>query len=528
MKMILRLTQVQLGSALDFISLFRKKNTKTKNKSVSLIFLMTGILFAIISGAYSYVFGLSFQMAGQLTLLPGFMMAVVCMVTLTMTIYKVKGTLFGTKDYDILMSLPVPTTYIVASRILLLYCINFFFTAILAIPNMIIYGYLARPPVEFYLRFFFALAFVPLVPMILACVFGILAAAIASKFRHSNLVNTILFLILILFIFGISFQMQQEEQIAVLGDALTKQIERIYPLAGMYIHGVVEGNWIQLGVFLIISGSAFIVFCIIIGKLFLKLNTSITGVTTKSNYKIKEYKKTTPFRALFFKEIKRVFFSTIYFLNSCISMILMTIAVLVVTIVRPEKIIQMLQVPQMMSLIKQMMPFLLAMLVGMTFSASCSISLEGKSLWILRSVPVDVKTIFKSKIAVNLILVLPLLTINTILLGVFFKLSLLEFVITFLIPVLYSGFVSIGGLLLNLKFPLLNWTNETVVIKQSAASMLTSLGGMLCGIIPILLLTFFSIPAKWIFAGTALVVGLLILLFWKLLTTWGIKRFESL
>ena len=38
--------------------------------------------------------------------------------------------------------------------------------------------------------------------------------------------------------------------------------------------------------------------------------------------------------------------------------------------------------------------------------------------------------------------------------------------------------ISIGGLLLNLKFPLLNWTNETVVIKQSAASMLTSLGGM--------------------------------------------------
>ena len=36
--------------------------------------------------------------------------------------------------------------------------------------------------------------------------------------------------------------MQQEEQIAVLGDALTKQIERIYPLAGMYIHGVVEGS----------------------------------------------------------------------------------------------------------------------------------------------------------------------------------------------------------------------------------------------------------------------------------------------
>ena len=49
----------------------------------------------------------------------------------------------------------------------------------------------------------------------------------------------------------------------------------------------------------------FIVFCIIIGKLFLKLNTSITGVTTKSNYKIKEYKKTTPFRALFFKEISK-------------------------------------------------------------------------------------------------------------------------------------------------------------------------------------------------------------------------------
>ena len=55
---------------------------------------MTGILFAIISGAYSYVFGLSFQMAGQLTLLPGFMMAVVCMVPNTHA--KIIGT-SGTK-----------------------------------------------------------------------------------------------------------------------------------------------------------------------------------------------------------------------------------------------------------------------------------------------------------------------------------------------------------------------------------------------------------------------------------------------
>lgn len=526
-KMILKLTKVQLGSAMEFMLLFSKGRKKEKNTNILAILMILGILFAALSGMYSYALGTSFQMFGQLSMLPEFMMTAVCMITLIATIYKVKGTLFGTKDYDILMSLPIPTTYIVASRILLLYWVNFFFSAILMLPNMIVYGYLAQPEPGFYLRSLLALVFLPLIPMGIASFIGILTAAIASKFRHSNFVNIVLFLILFFAVMSFSFQMQQVSA-AEATNTLTKQIEKIYPFAGMYFHGVVEGTLSQLGAFLGMSAGAFLIFCLIIGKLFLKLNTSITGVKTRSNYKIKEQKRSTPFQALFNKESKRVFSSTIYFINSCISMIIMTIGVFALVLLRPKQFTQILQVPEMAEKVREMIPFLFSILAGMTFSAACSISLEGRSLWILRSAPIGIKTIFKSKLAVNLILILPLLVINTILIGSFLKFSLFDFLITFFIPALYAGVVSIGGLLLNLKFPLLDWTNETVVIKQSAASMLTSFSGMLLGVIPLLFLIVFQVPIQWLFAGTALIMGLLTLLLWRVLMTWGIKRFQTL
>lgn len=528
MKNLFKLTRVQIGSAMEFIKIFNRGKRSKKGAGTLAILAGAAILFGFLSGMYSYAFGISYQEVGQLRLLPGLMMAAACMIIIVTTIYKVKGTLFGTKDYDMLMSLPVPAHTIVASRILLLYVINFFFVAVLMIPNMIVYGYLGQPEIGFYFRSIFGILLLPLVPMIVATVLGTMIALVASRFRHSNLINIILFLVFFCVIMGLSFQMQDQEQLAVVGDALTKQVEKIYPLAGMYLEGVMDGNLGALAAFAGISVAAFVLFCFIVGKFFKKLNTSIAAVTTKSNYKMKEQKTSSPFQALLKKELKRVFSSTFYLLNTCMSMAIMTIASLALLIVRPEQFVEMLGFPGMADMVTKLLPFLFAVLSCMTYSAACSISMEGKSFWILRSAPVEIKTIFKAKLATNLILVLPLLTVNTILLGIFFKFSIQEYLLTFLIPAMYTCLTAVGGLVLNLKFPVMDWTNEAIVIKQSASSMIACLGGMLLGIAPLVLFFLVQPPILWLQIGTIVVVGLAAFGLWRLLKTWGVKRFKTL
>ena len=71
-------------------------------------------------------------------------------------------------------------------------------------------------------------------------------------------------------------------------------------------------------------------------------------------------------------------------------------------------------------LLKQVMQFtpliILSFGVGLTCTTGSSISIEGKNLWILKSSPLEVKDIFISKIAVNIILLVPAIIFDTIML----------------------------------------------------------------------------------------------------------------
>ena len=115
-------------------------------------------------------------------------MALTSKIVLFTTIYKVKGTIFGFKDYDMVMSLPVSNSQIVASRLILLYSINFVFVLIIIIPMMIAYAVLALPGLQFYIFGILMLFFIHLIPIIVASCFGTILAYLAMRVKYSNVV----------------------------------------------------------------------------------------------------------------------------------------------------------------------------------------------------------------------------------------------------------------------------------------------------------------------------------------------------
>ncbi|MDF2952151.1 MAG: putative rane protein, partial [Anaerocolumna sp.] len=248
MKKIWLLTKIQLGTALDLnMSLGNKKNKKNKG-----ILFYGGIIFVCLilsfsSFTYSFMLGSSLNMIGLTELLPELMMAVTCVVTLMTTIYKVKGILFDFKDYDMVMSLPVKTSHIVTSRLLLLYSINILFTLIIMIPAAIAYGIIARPTILFYIFSALIVFLIPLVPMILATVIGTIITVISARFKHSNIVNIIFTLALFTFFMISSFTMgDTAQEMGEITAALTKQVDSIYPLARMYRMAVINYDGISM------------------------------------------------------------------------------------------------------------------------------------------------------------------------------------------------------------------------------------------------------------------------------------------
>lgn len=484
MKQILVLTRMQLGSALDFLNIGNKKNRK-KNVSTSLILTLGALLFAFISGSYCFGMGVAMKQVGQLDVLPGFFMAATCIVMLITSIYKAKGVLFGFKDYDMLMSLPVKASKIVASRLLQLYIINMVFTVGMMVPCYVVYGILANPNPLFYVYAMIALLFIPLIPIIIASIIGVILGYISSHFKFSNIANTVIVLLaLMAFVFG-SLGVQDESQLIQIGTMFRDKMNSIYPLARWFNEAVINFDLMYFLAFILCSLFAFLAFSVVLGSCFKKLNTKISAVYSGKKYKLKELKQNSALGALYKKEAKRYFTCSIYVFNTGFAILIMLIAAIGIQVAKIDQIDLMVNTPQIAEQVRNLLPYFISVMAWMCAISASSISLEGKNLWILKSAPIDVKTIFRSKILLHISLTIPTAIITAISLMIKFESTGIDIVLTLLLSIAYCYFSAVFGLFINLKFPLMDWKNETVVVKQSVASLIAIMSGLLFVGIPV-------------------------------------------
>lgn len=518
MKQILLLTKVQLGSVFTFIKGSKNRTKKRNTFVLAALFSLFAIFLAFVSFMYSYVLGMSLKTFHSMDLLPEIMMAVTCIVTLITTIYKVKGTLFGFKDYDLIMSLPVKTSRIVASRLVLLYIVNIAFTLIIMLPAGIAYGLLKEASYKFYIITLLTVWFIPLFPMILATLIGTVVTLIASRFRHTNIANIILtFSLLTAYMIFSARSSTSPQALGEMSAVLSNKTDRIYPLARMYKSAVCEFNIGSLLFFVSISIVSFILFSWIVGLEFKKINTLATSARVKANYKIKTLKVEKPLIAMYKKELSRYFSSSLYVMNTAFGIVMMTIAAVALLFMRPESFAAILVVPELADKFVFFAAAILAFCIAMSSTTACSISLEGKNLWIIKSLPVSANTIFLSKAAVNLTITVPAILLDSIIIAIGLKTTLMEFLLLFMLPTTYALFIASLGLIVNLKFPNLNWTTEVMVIKQSAATMISVFAGMFIGAIPFILLILNT--------GLQPVYVDMILILLLITATWGMYKY---
>ena len=121
-------------------------------------------------------------------------------------------------------------------------------------------------------------------------------------------------------------------------------------------------------------------------------------------------------------------------------------------------------------------------------TTSASISLEGKNLWILKAHPVSEKSIFLSKIFLNLTVSFFPILISSVIIS--FNIGFAYLPIILGISLVSSFIVAQVGLLCNLNYPKLEWESEATPIKQSMAVALTFGFNALVLIIPLVMYLF--------------------------------------
>ena len=513
------LLKMQLYSLFGINRLLHSHDKKEKNRT-----LVIGIAGLAIIGILVYLSGYIcsvFADAGLVEAIPTLIIVIYSLIVLLLTFLKSSGALVGLKDYDMVMSLPVNNTSVVLSRLTMLYIMNLVIGMIALIPAIVVYSINTSVTISDFFVLFVALLLTPIIPIIIGLTIGILIVAVSSKSKHNNILALFLSIIGILLFVYVSSKLQTMDtsQIADISTMLTNYFNQFYPPAFLFSKALLNNDWISLGIFVLSSFLILLAFVAVVSYFYKQLNTRAFSHHAGKNFHLGELTVSSPFMALYKRELARFFSCTIYALNSCIVIILLLVISIMSVFYLPDVIMEQLEALGIMSVFETVIPLVVSVLVCICCTTSASLSLEGKSRWIMCSVPVKTITIFKAKILVNLTVILPILWISLILLRFAFPQTTIQTVFLFITPTIYALFISIIGMLLNVKYPRYDWTSEYYAVKGGAVSVLATVGvGLVLSAVPVYLCIFFRDYAQFIVIAITVFVAVITVIAYHLLT----------
>lgn len=491
MKQISNLVKLQLKNlyGINVIRHTTDKKVKKRKLALAVVYAVLAVMICFYMGAAAY----GYIALGLAEMVPAYLVMVSSLLILFFAIFKAGNVIFQRESYDILCSLPVSQAAIVVSRFVRMYVEYLLLVCGIMLPGMLVYGVMIKPGISFYLIGLMVTLFVPLIPITIATFLGALITAIASRMKHKNLVSVVLSLLLFGGIMLGTSQMKMieddfsVEMLQSISDVVLTLIKSIYPPAIWMGNAMLEGNFVTCLLCVVGGVLVFLVAMAIISMNFHGICRGLYSTSAKHNYQMESLKKESILSALYKRELKRYFSSSIYVTNTIIGPIMAVIFAAAVLGIGVDQIQQELGIPLN---IKGVIPFLLAGIFSIMTTTCTSISMEGKEWWIVKSLPVKTKDLLDSKILLNLSLFLPFYLVAEVLLTIALKPDLIELLWQLVVPVIMILFSCIFGITVNLKMPVFDWENEVVIVKQSASAMIGGLGGLviiLICMVPVLL-----------------------------------------
>ncbi len=442
------------------------------------------------------------------------------------SLFTAKTSLYEAKDNDLLFSMPIPSWLVLFSRMLGLYFLTLLFESFIFLPSVVCYFVVAGFSFPVFCCSVLVMLIMPLGALALCSVLGWLLALLAAKFPLKNFF-TVLFSIAF-FVAYILVESRINEYlgyIVVNGGVVAEKMQTVlFPFWKMGLACV--GDLAGLGLFALLFGGAFALVYLLLSKTYLRLATANRG-GKKAKYKSKEGKQGSPFLALLKKETMRFLKNPMVALN-CFLGTAFAVALPIIALFIGDLRDALLQV-DIDEIVALVLSAILCLTLSMNMVSAASVSLEGESLWIARSMPVPTEKILLAKVGFHLLTTAIPALLAAIFFGIFYQMGIYTLLVAG-VSVAFSFYCALFGLLINLKMPNLHWTNEVVAVKQGFAAFLSMLAEWAA---IALLVGGYFLFGKYLFAGGYLLCCILLLaiasgllLFW--LFRRGTKIFEKL
>ena len=483
------------------MNLFKIKTKKNNNKrSIFIPLFIAGYLMFMIWGSANTLFEKMAPMHIGYILLSIFAFGI-SLMTIMEGIYKAGPLIFNCKDDNLLLSLPIKRRTVLFIRIFKFYIFELMFNSLFLLPIMIAYiRWAGSLSISYYITSIVMLLMLPIIPIVISCFIGVITSSISSKFKYKNMFQIILSMAILIGILLVSYDIENiMEYLVAHATSINDLITKIYYPAGMYAKLVTEFKIIDLLIFILSNIIIFILSIYILSKFYFKINSRMKKVITnkKINVGALDIKSKVPTISLIKKELNTFFKTPVFIINSGFALVLFLIAVIVIPF-KFESIMPFLTNEEeglglSKDLIMNNLSVLIFLLISvtsyMTSITNSVISLEGKNINILKSLPIKAKTILMSKIYTCLIITTPVLLIGNIILFIRFKIKLVEALILLILSLLVPLVSHFIGIIVNLKYPKLDFENSSEVVKQSASSFISVMLGMILFIISVVVIT---------------------------------------
>jgi len=509
----------------------KAKSLKSTIMTFVLFIFVLGILAAsffgmgytvgeLLSSDYAWLY---YTLFGSTTIILG---TFVCM-------FSASTLLYNSKDNELLLSMPIKPSTILVSRVLMLYGLCFIYSNVVWI-SICLYALINEGFVLSKIIIDIILMFViPLLSSCLSCLLGYVVALISSKAKNKSIVTTIVSLIFLGVYYYVCFSLSDIiDNLVLNGDKVASAI--LSWAKYLYLIGKAsEGDVLSLIILIVINSIVAVITYVLLSKNFIKLAISPKSSKT-SNNKVSYKSSNSIGKTLLKKEVKRFTSSSTYLMN-CGLGVIFVLAAGIGSFIKKEDILLTLQtIKPEMPLIYTYIPLMIIGVIGLISSvgqvAIPSLSLEGKSLWILKSLPLDTYQILDAKKKLQLLLNGIPAIIAGVMMSYAFELSFNMTVYICVTLLMFFELQACLAVLLSLISPNFNWTNETQPIKQSIFVLVSMVVSLI--IIVLMLVPYYFVQDRFDVANylqyMIMIMIVMILMFRKLLRSWGVNKFESL
>ena len=467
------------------------------------LFVSILLLFLIPSmGGFIYLYAKLFDIFQSLNQETFYIVIAIIFSTLIVVIVgmmQIISSFYFSKEVHILTPYPLKTNNILLSKFFVMYVWQIIIGFFTVLPLFIIYGIKTQLGIMGWFGLSVSFMLLPIMPLSIIGIIVVFIMRLTNAFRHKDAIRLIgmlgllavmLLLQLGIYQFGFSIPAGQEEaffkELLENNRLLIDRIQFIYPVV-FFVINAIEGKMIVS----ILSLLALLVVSIITVYLFtLALRQWYINTYLSEQESIQISKKkvnTNPMSTTL--SITKIDFVTllkvpIYALN-CLSTAIIVPILLIFTYMFSADSIQNIEglINEHKTLFWLMVGVGLGVYTSLSLITSTSFSREGKTSWIMRTLPIKPKEQIWGRVLTAMISEIAFIVISLVLLVIILKQDYLYVISAVILAIIVSIPLMLCGLYIDLKRPMLKWDNPQQPVKQNMNALFSILLGLVYGTI---------------------------------------------